>query len=38
VRQARVADGTVATTLPPWRDDDAVIAELRARIVAALAE
>ncbi len=38
VRQARVSEGTVATTLPTWRDDDAVIEELRARVVAALAE
>ena len=38
VRQARVAEGTVATTLPTWRDDDAVIEELRARVVAALRE
>jgi len=36
LRQARVADDVLATTLPPWRDDDAVVEELRARVAAAL--
>jgi len=36
VRQARVDENAVATTMPPWRDDDAVVEELRARIVAQL--
>jgi len=36
VRQARLPDDTVATTLPPWRDDPAVIDELRSRVIAAV--
>jgi len=38
LRQARVADNILATTLPPWRDDDAVVAELHDRVAAALNE
>jgi len=38
LRQARVADNILATTLPPWRDDDAVVAELHDRVAAALSE
>ncbi len=38
VRQARVPDEATATTLPPWRDDEAVIEELRTRVLAALSE
>lgn len=36
VRQARVDEATLATTLPPWRDDEAVVEELMARIRAEL--
>ena len=38
VRQARVPDEATATTLPPWRDDEAVIEELRTRVLAALGD
>jgi protoheme ferro-lyase len=36
VRQARVSDSVVATTLSPWRDDEALIEELRSRVLTAL--
>ncbi len=35
VRQARVNDDVSVVTLPGWRDDEAVIAELRARVLGA---
>jgi protoheme ferro-lyase len=38
VRQARVQENATMVTLPAWRDDPAVIEELRSRVVDALAE
>jgi len=38
VRQARVNEGVSVVTLPGWRDDEAVIAELRERVVEAAAK
>lgn len=36
VRQARVNEGVAVITMSAWRDSDAVIEELRSRVVAAL--
>ncbi len=36
VRQARVDDQVSVVTLPAWRDDDAVLTELRERVAAVL--
>lgn len=38
VRQARIDESAVATTMAPWRDDEVVAEALRSRIVAALDE
>lgn len=38
VRQARVDESVTVLTLPAWRDDSLVVEELRARIVALMAE
>jgi len=35
VRQARVDDGVGVVTMPAWKDDDAVIAEVRERVLRA---
>jgi hypothetical protein len=37
VRHARVNEGVSVVTLPGWRDDEAVVAELRARVIEAAA-
>ncbi|TLM97710.1 MAG: ferrochelatase, partial [Actinobacteria bacterium] len=38
VRQARVSEGVTVVTLPAWKDDPAVIEELRAQVQRAIAE
>ncbi len=37
VRQARVGESATIVTLPPWKDDPAVIEELRLRVAEAIA-
>lgn len=38
VRQARVSEGVVVVTLPAWKDDPALVEELRTQIAHAMAE